>query len=309
MTTFDQIHENAQGYKKGFEELVDLLDDLVHEKVKIASLVRWFRRRKGILNKTLEPLKIELSKGNKENEEAIIETREVVTLVKRAIAMIEDREIDGLNAIFRRIQVIFDDDFGLLRTSNTMAQLNQLEELRALYEKNLAFFIKKGSENEEYNSFKNTVNQLEDLVYSAKHAKDLDAESINLRINAVNNFINKHDINVPRFWTKVPDDFNKQAIDKLEDEISSKISVIRNRYPMDIFKDPLSVVTRIAHDVSADRGYLAFERRSEELSTATEESVKIFNSKYWQITGQRWQRVGSANKHGYVNVKPTHSSI
>lgn len=98
------------------------------------------------------------------------------------------------------------------------------------------------------------------------------------------------------------------AIESLHGELKGAIAQIRGFYPMKIYSDLMNVVTKIAHDISAQRGARAFNNRIEEVTESANTSTEIFNSKYWQITGMRHQHIGHRTV-GEKQVGATHPPV
>lgn len=98
------------------------------------------------------------------------------------------------------------------------------------------------------------------------------------------------------------------AIENLREELKGSIEQIRGLYPMKIYADLMNAVTKIAHDISAQRGARAFNNRIEEVTESANSSTEIFNSKYWQITGVRHQHIGHRTV-GEKQVGATHSPV
>lgn len=98
------------------------------------------------------------------------------------------------------------------------------------------------------------------------------------------------------------------AIESLRDELKGNIEQIRGLYPMKIYGDLMNAVTKIAHDISAQRGARAFNNRIEEVTESANAGTEIFNSKYWQITGIRHQHIGHRTV-GEKQVGATHTPV
>lgn len=98
------------------------------------------------------------------------------------------------------------------------------------------------------------------------------------------------------------------AIESLHEELKGSIEQIRGLYPMKIYADLMNTVTKIAHDISAQRGARAFNNRIEEVTETANAGTEIFNSKYWQITGVRHQHIGHRTV-GEKQVGATHTPV
>ena len=76
MTTFGEIHSNAEGYKNDFNELNKLVLRVAEEKAKGEPLVTWFRLRNRRIAQVLDPMKEEVKSKSK------YEKRRVAAIVK-----------------------------------------------------------------------------------------------------------------------------------------------------------------------------------------------------------------------------------
>lgn len=106
----------------------------------------------------------------------------------------------------------------------------------------------------------------------------------------------------------LPESSNEKTLEAHYLEIRTQVHQIDGRYPIRLFLDLRRTLRKIIHDIGNDRGIKAFSNRSIELIETTNQGIGMFNKKYWQITGQHWERVGT-NKWGYKKVHPTHERV
>lgn len=121
-----------------------------------------------------------------------------------------------------------------------------------------------------------------------------------------NNVASQYDTNVR--LESISDAGVSSNIEDLHENIHEHINSLKGIYEMKTFADLREAVNRLARDVSDSRGYRAFSNRIEELETSANAGVERFNSTYWQITGQRWERK-NGTVHGYTSVTPTHEPV
>ena len=98
------------------------------------------------------------------------------------------------------------------------------------------------------------------------------------------------------------------AIETLYGDLKGIIEQIRGLYPMKTYADLMNTVTKIAHDISAQRGARAFNNRIEEVTESANTGSEIFNTTYWQIKGIRHQNIRHRTT-GDKQVHATHSPI
>lgn len=300
---FSVVYDNARGYRNDFKELYDLLIQLSREKEKDKRLVSWFRLRKRRINQILKPMQIEIKRRIKEEQKKM---------------ELSFKVLDGLNQ--------FKDIVGENKTAYNEEILNEtltefLENIAHITKEkcksvkklnNLEFQVKNylsvSQNNIEY--LEKVLLDIESaikLFLSIKRTKEIDIDEFSMVIRVVNEINDDLGLQILNIQ-ELPETSNEAIIKKLYEKIKTKISEIDTRYDMKIFKKPKERLRIISHDISNDRGMRAFNNRANEIKQLTNDSITIFNMKYWQITGKRWEKVGT-NKHGYRSVNATHDKI
>ncbi|GAA3267936.1 hypothetical protein GCM10017706_32830 [Lactococcus lactis subsp. hordniae] len=97
MTSFDDIHENVEGYKKDVEILSQTLEDVCQEKQKNADLVAWFRLRKRMIKQSLEPMQSEIDdriSQSKNNIKAVSNASDELKRIKNQIDSENERKLE-----------------------------------------------------------------------------------------------------------------------------------------------------------------------------------------------------------------------
>lgn len=291
MTTFSQIHDNASGYRDDFLELKQLCEQVSNEKAKGEPMVTWFRLRNRRIVQVLDPMKKELQDRIK--KESNTEDLENIKKAKNAVKS---------NQISLAQRIINEQDIKL--SNNPDEALNDLNNLEREKNKekdraaNNISYYKKAIQN---------TDSVKNLFTSTRRTKDIDYEMFSSAISSINHQKRTLDIDVPDL-KELPDTYDKSVIDDLHGKIRAVVSRVDSRYPMKLFAAAVRVNRVIIHDVGNDRGRRAFMNRANELERHVNEAIDMFNNKYWQITGQRWERIGR-NRHGYKSVGATHSKI
>ncbi|EPM6858999.1 hypothetical protein ACTPGW_002625 [Enterococcus faecalis] len=295
---FDVIYNNASSYKKDLLRLNNLVLKLADEKAKGEPMVAWFRLRNRRIAQVLEPMKQEIEhRIKKENEQ--IETKELeLKALKRAENAIQRNN-------FNFAQATLSDIESSLRLSNSQSRaLEQLNHQRQIVKKEIRVAQ---NEIEHLEHSVKEVDSVKELFISTPRTKDIDIPSFENAILSINNQIKALDLNVAEL-KPLPETYDMQIIQSLHEEIRGVVSEIDAKYKMKIFSDAIQTMRIIIHDVGNDRGRKAFNNRSSELLERTRQGIEIFNTKYWQITGQRWERIGRET-WGYKTVTPTHQPI
>lgn len=303
MTTFSEIHDNATGYRNEFDELNGLIKRLANEKAKGDPLVSWFRLRNRRIAQVLDPMKNELELRIRKDSDRGQKLENSLEAVKKArIAVQSNQLINAQRIIGEQVEKISDESIKLSRNSDE--SLSQLSNLEREIKKERTKLINNVS---YYNNSSKNVDRVKGIFSSARRTKDIDYETFSSAISSINQQKNMLDIDVLDL-KELPETYDKNEISSLHEQIRSVVAKIDSRYPMKLFAASVRVNRTIIHDVGNDRGRKAFTNRSEELVRNTNEAIEKFNSKYWQITGQRWERVGT-NRHGYKKVVATHQKI
>lgn len=207
MTTFDDIYDNALGYRNDFAELIKLTNDLADKKTEFKLVISWFRKRNSLIKNVLEPL------SDNDNCKALIK-----------------------------------------------------------------------------------------YIKSLKHAKEINIVKINKLIMKVND--SKLVIVEP-----VNPNYDIKIIKKLANKAIRVCDKIKKRYLMNIFIEPIDTSEIIRSKIINKGSATILYKKSAELFNKTNNAIEIFNKKYWQVSGKRWQRTGTGNKHGYVKVKTSKMMI
>lgn len=291
MTTFSQIHDNATGYRNDFLELKKLCIQVSNEKAKGEPMVAWFRLRNRRIAQVLEPMKNELQ--NRIKKESNIEGLEKI---KKAKSAIKRNEMSVAQKLVNEQDIdLSNNPDEALNDLNNLERETKKEQDRAATNIN---YYKKAIQN---------VDSVINLFTSTKRTKDIDYERFSSAIASINHQKRTLDIDVPDL-KELPGTYDKSIIDDLHGKIRAVVSRIDGRYPMKLFSPAIRVNRLIIHAVGNDRGRKAFMNRANELDTHVNEAIDTFNNKYWQITGQRWERISSSG-HGYRFVGATHSKV
>lgn len=302
MTTFSQIYDNALGYRNDFQKLNKLVLELANEKSKGDPLVSWFRLRNRRVVQVLDPMKRELDDRIKKEATRAEELQSGLEAVKKARINVQNNQLSNAQKILsEQVENVLDEKITLRNPDEAMDRLASLE--NTLKKER----TKSNNDAGYYKMVSKNVDSAKELFTSTRRTKDMDLEAFSAAISSINHQKNTLDIDVPDL-KELPDTYDKNYIADLHLKIRAVVAQIDSRYPMKLFADAVRTNRIIIHDVGNDRGKRAFTNRSEELVRYTNEAIEKFNNKYWQITGQRWERVGT-NRHGYRSVKATHSRI
>ncbi|MBC2242407.1 hypothetical protein [Listeria booriae] len=296
MTTFSDIYANARGYRDDFLKLNNLVQQLSSEKAKGDPLVSWFRLRDRRVNEVLEPMQIELRNRIKKLEREMNEDEANIELLNKARNAIANDNMELANRITR--------DFDVEIAKNSDEAYVQLGSLQKVIEKRKIICSDDILRCKE--CMKDT-RRAKTTFLSARRTKEIDRASFSVAIRSINDWRSSLDIDVPEL-KELPESYDVANVSSLHEQIRATVGNIDSRYKMKIFASPIRTVRTIIHDVGNDRGKKAFANRSNELLSNVNESIDIFNKKYWQITGSRWERIGT-NQHGYRLVPPTHTEI
>lgn len=303
MTTFGEIHSNAEGYRNDFSRLNELVVQVAQEKEKGEPLVTWFRLRNRRIAQVLDPMKEEVQSKIKDEKKKITMISQSFYLLKKVTKLIEREQYEtGESLINELVERVFDDSVHLTREIDTSK-----EELKRIEQKLKIERERTSHSINYYESVVKNVERTKELFSNTRTTKDIDIPAFSEAIQRINQQIQQLDIQVPELKS-LPETYDKQVIASLHEEIRTVVHAIDSRYPMKLFAKPLKTVRTVIHDVGNDRGRRAFQNRSKEILEGANEAVEIFNSKYWQITGQRWERVGR-NQWGYKTVNATHEKI
>ncbi|WP_132981488.1 hypothetical protein [Pediococcus pentosaceus] len=303
MTTFDDIRNNALGYRNDFNRLNQLMLKLSAEKAKGDPLVAWFRLRNRRVAQVLDPMKEELKLKTKEGKRKVVSISQSTFAIRKVQSLVaEERLSNATRALNKIVEPILNETVQL---SNDADQaIDQINEVNS---KIKAERNKLTNDIAYYEMSEKNCDRVKELFTSTRTTKDIDIPAFSEGIRSINDQIKMLDIDVPAL-KELPKTYDKQTVDSIHEEIRSVVQTIDSRYPMKIFAKAVRTLRIIIHDVSNDRGKKAFRNRSDEILMNTNEAIQIFNAKYWQITGQRWERVGT-NQWGYRSVKATHQPI
>lgn len=300
---FDDIYINAEGYRKEFQELYRLLIQVSEEKSKIKPLVSWFRLRNRKISKVINPMILEVQeriKKEKDREQSLVDFIRYLSNAKFLIKndKIMFVEITLQKNLFKQfnLDLRFPD-----KKRNVIQWLTDIEKEMLTIKKKIEMRKK------EYKTFINTLEESKELFQITKRTKDIDREKFIKVIQSVNN--GKQNLGIKgEELEEIPDSYSEQIMEELYKEIRKIVAQIDSRYPMKIYLDSRKILRKVIHDISNDRGTNAFLNRANEIEIFTSKAIKMFNRKYWQITGQRWERIGT-QKHGYQTVPTTHSPL
>lgn len=303
MTTFNDIHSNALGYRDDINKLNQLLLNLSAEKAKGEPLVTWFRLRNRRIAQVLDPMKEELKTRTKDDKRKVVNISQSFFSIKKAKKMVESEQTNRASKLLDEItESIFNES---IKPSQDVDILNdQIDEVSERLKSERA---KVTNNVNYYASAQKNVDRVKELFSNTRTTKDIDIPAFTEAIQSINQQINMLDLNVPEL-KQLPETYDQKTIEQLHDDIRSVVEQIDSRYRMKLFNNSIKTIRVVIHDVGNDRGKKAFSNRSKELLEATNEAIDNFNSKYWQITGQRWERVGT-NQWGYRPVKSTHPQI
>lgn len=303
MTTFGDIHSNAEGYRNDLSRLNELVLKVAEEKAKGEPLVTWFRLRNRRIVQVLNPMQEELKKRIKDEKRKVASISQCTFSLKRVRSLVESQQYEQASRILNEsLEMIIDETIHLANdTDRSIEQISSVEQ-RLKSER-----VKSTNNINYYVSAEKNVTRVKDLFSSTRTTKEIDIPAFDEAIKSINTQIKMLDINVPEL-KNLPETYDKQVINSLHEEIRATVKLIDSRYPMKLFAKSVRTIRIIIHDVGNDRGKRAFNNRSNELITYTNEAIDTFNTKYWQITGQRWERVGR-NQWGYRGVKPTHPKV
>lgn len=303
MTTFNDIHANALGYRNDLNRLNQLVMDLSAEKAKGDPLVTWFRLRNRRVAQVLDPMKAELKGRTKDDKRKAVNISQSFFSIKKARRMVENEQSKTAGKLLDEItESIFNESITPSKDANVLddqiAEVeNRLKSERTKVTNNVNY----------YESAQKNVDRVKELFSSTRTTKDIDIPAFTEAIQSINQQIEMLDLNVPEL-KQLPETYDKKTVEQLHNEIRSVVQSIDSRYRMKLFNNAIKTIRIVIHDVGNDRGKKAFSNRSKEIVEFTNEAIETFNSKYWQITGQRWERVGT-NQWGYRSVKATHPQI
>lgn len=301
MTTFSEIYDNALGYRNDFQRLNQLVLEVSNEKAKGEPLVSWFRLRNRRIAQVLDPMRKELDDRIKKGEERAEELRSGLDAVRKARINVQNNQLANAQKVLFSVENVLDEKIKFRNSDEAMDRLSSLE--NTLKKER----IKSDNEIGYCKTVSKNVDRAKELFTSTRRTKDMDLEAFSSAINSINHQKNTLNIDVPDL-KELPDTYDEKYIEDLHTQIRTVVAQIDSRYRMRLFADAVQTNRIIIHDVGNDRGKRAFKNRSDELIRFTNEAIEKFNTKYWQITGQRWERVGT-NSHGYRTVAATHSKI
>lgn len=281
MDFFDVIYNNAHGYRDDLEELNNVVNQLITEKQKGEPLVSWFRQRNRQIAQVLDPMREKIEKKKSEETSRGEELSNALDKIKRAKSEIEDNEKEHAQQILST-----DDNLNEIRLStHTRQAIEQLDtKQKQVQKEHSSLHIN----DEYYNEVIKNCERVKELFSNTRHAVDINVTEFSNAIDSINRQKNRLDIDVPDL-KQVPETYDSSLITSLHDKIREIVSVIDSRYPMGIYEKPKKVVRIIIHDVGNNRGHRAFKNRSNELISNTNESISLFNGKYWQITGIKYE--------------------
>lgn len=304
MTTFDDLHKNIVEYKQAAIQLSDLCLQVSSEKAKGQQMVYWFRGRNRRINQVLIPLEEEAKRLQKQTLEFLNDCRDAKIAIQRASNLVEREESDQAQALIERdVSPHFEVGFDLRYDAQEKREL--LSSLDQTINREMA---DAQTDIEYYKEVEQVAKRAIDVFQTPKKTVDVDYDEFERTIREVNEKKNGADIDLPDLQSLPTEYINKTVINNLHERIRELVSQIDSLFPRWVMKEVKPCIRKIIHDVGNDRGQKAFTNRSSELLSATNKGIETFNNKYWQITGQRWERVGT-NKHGYRTVKPTHEAI
>lgn len=300
---FSVVYDNAQGYRNDFKELYDLLIRLSKEKEKDKRLVSWFRLRKRRINQILKPMQIEVNRRIKEEQKKIELSFKVLDGLNRFKEIVRENKTVYNEEILNETLVEF-----LENNAHITKEKYELVKKLDNFELQVENYLSVSQNNIEYlEKVSLYIESTIKLFLSIKRTKEIDTDEFSMVIRGVNEINDDLGLQILNMQ-ELPEKSNEVIIKKLYGKIKIKISEIEMRYDMKIFKKPKERLRIISHDISNDRGMRAFNNRANEIKQLTNESITIFNMKYWQITGKRWEKVGT-NKHGYRSVNAIYDEI
>lgn len=303
MTTFGEIHSNAEGYRNEFRQLNDLVLRVAQEKAKGEPLVTWFRLRNRRIEQVLDPMKEELQSRIKEEKQKRTTIRQSSSNLKRVMTFVERGQLKKAEHLLNEvIENVLEESIHLTGDIDSSKEVIESVKRQVKVEQEKASVRIK-----DYETVMKQVTSTKELFSSTRTTKEIDVPAFSEAIQRMNQQIQRLDIQVPEL-KELPEMVDKQAIEALHGEIRAVVQEIDSRYPMKLFAKPLKTIRTVIHDVGNDRGRRAFQNRSKEIIEGANEALETFNGKYWQITGQRWERVGR-NQWGYKEVKATHPKI
>ncbi|WP_088841030.1 hypothetical protein [Listeria sp. ILCC797] len=297
MGMFDKIYQNAYGYRNDMIELNNLVQQLSNEKGKGDPVVSWFRLRDRRVKDVVEPMREEMKIRIKRIQGNLNEQEEVENDLEKAKTKVWENDLASAKKAMLNYDVYLSNSHG-----EAEAQIN---ELLKKHKKNV---LKLESEMEQYKNCVNYTERAQNILTSARKTKEIDHATFSEAIKNINDWKRKLDIDVPEM-KELPESYNDEDISNLHAQIREVVARLDARYKMGIFASPMRTVRIIIHDVGNDRGKKAFANRSRELISNCNESINIFNGKYWQITGLRWQHIEFDGACDYVPVTPTHAKI
>lgn len=301
MTTFSEIYDNANGYRNNFHKLNKLVLELANEKSKGDQLVSWFRLRNRRIAQVLNPMKKELDDKIRRETERAERLRSGQEAIKKARIYVQNNQFSNAQKLLEQVESVLEEKIKLRNQDEAMDKLNSLE--RTIKKER----AKSNNDVGVYKTASKSVDRAKELFTSTRRTKDIDYEAFSRAISNINHQKNTLDIDVPDL-KELPVTYDKNHIADLYTQIRAVVAEIDSRYPMKLFAAAVKTNRIIIHDVGNDRGKRAFRNRSEELMRYTNQAIETFNNKYWQITGQRWEKIGR-NRHGYRKVRATHPRI
>ncbi|MBC2173997.1 hypothetical protein [Listeria booriae] len=302
MTTFSQIHDNASGYRRDFQELNRLVLQVAGEKGKGDALVSWFRLRDRRVLSSIDPALNELKYRSKTLKKRETESKNLIEELNLVKIALQNERFDRAQRILEEIKTAPDIDLDIEKRPHEALERIKLyiKEVDRKQEESAQYLIRCRAATRKINRIKN-------VFQSAKRTKDMDIAAYSQAIMDFNTIKKEFEIDVPEI-KELPESYDTGTISELHEEIRAVVARIDGRYRMGLFAQARKRVRVIIHDVGNDRGKRAFTNRSREIVSDTNEAIDMFNKKYWQITGSRWERTGT-NTHGYRAVAPTHPKI
>lgn len=297
MTTFDTIYNNCLGYRNEYEQLISHIFIVINEKQKQAPLISWFRQRRRIANRILDPACFDLAERIKNSQK---DTANSILLINKALEALEDNNREQTILFLKRLNERSSIDIQMFSDNRVITEFLELEKNKLL--------TNQAHVEDTYMKTIKHIQKINDTIMSANHAKDIDISAFTKSINDFLRIREQLNIDVEQI-PQIPLEFNQKVIEDQYAIMRDLIKKIDSRYPMKLFKNCWHIERLIIHDISNDRGQRAFKNRAVSLMNYANDAITTFNEKYWQITGQRWEKRGPENMYSYVSVKATHSNI
>lgn len=306
--SFDQLYDATLEIRRYTIDLNELLDQVIKVLEHDKEVTAWWRNRKrysNLLQDKLDETLNEFKGYNKKQLEKEREYENKLDRIKYFKRIIPDYAYENnlRNLVDKAIYELDLKDMPY-RYEHIFVEEWLIENHNAIARDLKNISVKNDYELEKLTAKKNAFTNALYLLEPAKTIKDI----VSIR-DEFNSFLTKlrkqeYITNIPL----IPYGTDNAQREQLFEEVHAVMKKLRS-VPAPTFADVVdAILTKISHDMSNNRGMRAFSNRQQELIAAANQFITKLNG-WWQISGRRWERIGSRNRHGWKTVKPKKPEI